>query len=206
MDGDRRLPTAKHMNVMITRCRGVIIRFATCLGLCLLFLPTIGIAEDLSTANGVTFHDIEILSRSSSSIGLRSREGEYQVALADLRPADRAKYSKSLANAISLPALTVIGEAKPFSTEAPPTKGEAIMEKELRRQQQDQLDAAKKRKEHPPPKPIQVARGVTISLGSTNPRNEAAIMPSYLTTDYQSLDPKIMEKDLKGFVSPQKGP
>jgi hypothetical protein len=75
----------------------------------------------------------------------------------------------------------------------------------LRRQQQEQIDAAKKRKEHPPPKPIQVARGVTVSLGSTNPRNEAAIMPSYLTTDYQSLDPKIIEKDLRGFLSPQQG-
>ena len=169
--------------------------------------PAVGFAEDLSTANGVTFHDIEILSRSSSAIGFRSREGEFQVAFSDLKPADRAKYSKSLANAMSLPALTVIGESKPFSTEAPPTKGEAIMEKELRRQQQEQIDAAKKRKEHPPPKPIQVARGVTISLGSTNPRNEAAIMPSYLTTDYQSLDPKIIEKDLKGFLlqQPQQG-
>jgi hypothetical protein len=169
------------------------------------FAPAFGVAEDISTANGVTFHDIEILSRSSSSIAFRSREGEYQIALSDLKAADRVKYSKSLANSISLPAVTVIGESKPFNTEAPPTKGESIMEKELRRQQQEQIDAAKKRKEHPPPKPIQVARGVTVSLGSTNPRNEAAIMPSYLTTDYQSQDPKIIEKDLKGFVSPQPG-
>ncbi|HWC18443.1 MAG TPA: hypothetical protein VG498_15585 [Terriglobales bacterium] len=167
--------------------------------------PAIGFAEDLSTANGVTFHDIEILSRSSSAIGLRSKEGEFEVPFSDLKPADRVKYSKSLANSISLPAVTVLGEPKPFSTEAPPTKGEAIMEKELRRQQQEQIDAAKKRKEHPPPKPIQVARGVTVSLGSTNPRNEAAIMPSYLTTDYQSLDPKIIEKDLRGFLLPQQG-
>ena len=167
--------------------------------------PAIGFAEDLSTANGVTFHDIEILSRSSSAIGLRSKEGEFEVPFSVLKPADRAKYSRSLANSISLPAVTVIGEPKPFSTEAPPTKGESIMEKELRRQQQEQIDAAKKRKEHPPPKPIQVARGVTISLGSTNPRNEAAIMPSYLTSEYQSLDPKIIEKDLKGFLLPQQG-
>jgi hypothetical protein len=179
-------------------------RVAVLLGLFSL-APSIGFAEDLSTANGVTFHDIEILSRSSSSIGFRSKEGEFDVAFSDLKPADRAKYSKSLANSISLPAVTVIGESKLFNTEAPPTKGEAIMEKELRRQQQEQIDAAKKRKEHPPPKPIQVARGVTVSLGSTNPRNEAAIMPSYLTTEYQSLDPKIIEKDLRGFLSPQQG-
>jgi hypothetical protein len=183
----------------------MIFRVVALLGL-FSWAPAIGFAEDLSTANGVTFHDIEILSRSSSAIGFRSREGEFEVAFSDLKPADRAKYSKSLASSISLPAVTVIGESKLFNTEAPPTKGESIMEKELRRQQQEQIDAAKKRKEHPP-KPIQVARGVTIGLGSTNPRNEAAIMPSYLTTDYQSLDPKIIEKDLKGFLlqQPQQG-
>src|SRR5215831_7849168 len=75
-------------------------------------------AEDLSTTDWQTFHDIQILSRTSSALLIRSAEGEVQLPLSELKPADREKYSKSLIKAMDLPAVTVFGDTKPdFSAE-----------------------------------------------------------------------------------------
>ena len=81
------------------------------------FLATIVAAaargDDLTTIAGQTFHDVQVLSRNSSSLLIQSREGEFQFSLTELKPTDREKYSKDLTKAIDLPALVVIGEQKP---------------------------------------------------------------------------------------------
>jgi hypothetical protein len=100
------------------------------------FLCTIGAVsargEDLTTTDGKTFHDIQVLSRNSSALLIQSREGEFQFSLSELKPADREKFSKDLTKAIELPALTVIGEQKAdFGTSPEPSRSEIFARKEL---------------------------------------------------------------------------
>ncbi len=154
--------------------------------------------EDLTTEAGKTFHDIQVLSRSSSALLVQSREGEFQVSLSELKPADREKYSKNLTKAIELPALTVIGEQKPdFSTSPDLSRGETLAEKEMQRQDEQKQEAHKKRIESY--QPVQIFRGVTFSLRITDPKNDLAILPDYLSPEYGRESPEIVEKDLKIF-------
>src|SRR6202790_5557552 len=155
-------------------------------------------AEDLTTTAGKTFHDIQVLSRSSSAVLIQSREGEFQFSLSELKPADREKFSKNLTKAIELPALTVIGEQKgEFSTEPERSRTETFVGKEMQRQEEQKQEARKKRIESY--QPIQIFRGVSFSLGTTDPKNDLAILPDYLSADYGRQSPEIVEKDLKVF-------
>src|SRR3981189_2742919 len=70
-------------------------------------------AEDLTTASGHTFHNVQVTSRSTTTLVIQSDEGQAVVPVADLKPADKEKFSKDLTKAIELPALTVIRERKP---------------------------------------------------------------------------------------------
>jgi hypothetical protein len=166
------------------------------------FLCTIGAisarGDDLTTTAGKTFHDIQVLSRSSSALLIQSREGEFQFSLSELKPADREKFSKDLTKAIELPALTVIGEQKAdFSTSPERSRGETFAEKEMLRQEEDKQEAHKKRIESY--QPVQIFKGISFSLGTTDPKNDLAILPDYLSPDYGRLSPNIVEKDIKVF-------
>jgi len=168
----------------------------------LIFLCTIiavaARGEDLTTAAGKTFHDIQVLSRNSTSLLIQSREGEFQFSLSELKPADREKFSKDLTKAIELPALTVIGEQKAdFSTSPERDRGETFALKEMQRQEEQKAEARKKRIESY--QPVQIFRGVTFSLGTTDPKNDLAILPDYLSAEYGRQSPDIVEKDLKIF-------
>ena len=168
----------------------------------LIFLSTIAAAaargDDLTTIAGQTFHDVQVLSRNSSSVLIQSREGEFQFSLSELKPSDREKYSKDLTKAIELPALTVIGEQKAdFSASPERSRTDAFVEKEMRRQEQQKQEAQKKRVESY--QPVQILRGVSFSLNFRDPKNDNAVQPSYLTPDYQRLAPEIVEKDVKVF-------
>ena len=164
-----------------------------------LFVCTIGAisahGDDLTTTTGKTYHDIQVLSRSSSDLLIQSREGEAQLSLFELKAADREKFSKDLTKAIELPAVTVFGEQK-FEYNVSP-RGETFAEKEMQRQEEQKAEAHKKRVESY--QPIQIFRGVTLSLGTTDPKNDLAILPDYLNPDYGRLSPDIVEKDLKIF-------
>jgi hypothetical protein len=151
--------------------------------------------EDLTTTAGKTFHDIQVLSRSSTNLLIQSREGEYQFSLSELKPEDRQKFSKDLTKAIELPALTVIGEQKADFSAAP--RSETFAEKEIQRQDEQKAEAHKKRIESY--QPFQIFRGVSFSLGTTDPKNDLAILPDYLNPDYGRQSPEIVEKDLKIF-------
>jgi hypothetical protein len=170
----------------------------------LVLLSTIGATitahgEDLTTTTGKTYHDIQVLSRSSSSVMIQSKEGEFQFSMSELKPADREKYSKNLTKAIDLPALTVIGEQKAdFTTPQEPTRTEKFAEKELQKQQTEKDEAHKKQLESY--QPFQVFRGLTFSL-LTDPKNDAATLPDYLSPDYGRQSPDIVEKDLKIFAN-----
>jgi len=154
--------------------------------------------EDLTTTAGKTFHDIQVLSRSSSALLVQSREGEFQFSLSELKPADREKYSKNLTKAIELPALTVIGEQKvDFSASPESSRGETFLQKEMQRQEEQKQEAHKKKIESY--QPIQIFRGVSFSLGTTDPKNDLAILPDYLSPDYGRQSPEILEKDIKIF-------
>ena len=168
----------------------------------LIFLCTIiavtARGEDLTTAAGKTFHDIQVLSRNSTSLLIQSREGEFQFSLSELKPADREKFSKDLTKAIELPAVTVIGEQKAdFSNSPERGRGETFALKEMQRQEEQKEEAHKKRVESY--QPVQIFRGVTFSLGTTDPKNDLAILPDYLSADYGRQSPDIVEKDLKIF-------
>jgi hypothetical protein len=168
----------------------------------LIFLCTIiavaARGEDLTTAAGKTFHDIQVLSRNSTSLLIQSREGEFQFSLSELKPADREKFSKDLTKAIELPALTVIGEQKAdFSTSPERDRGETFALKEMQRQEEQKAEAHKKRIESY--QPVQIFRGVTFSLGITDPKNDLAILPDYLSAEYGRQSPDIVERDLKIF-------
>jgi hypothetical protein len=155
-------------------------------------------AEDLTTTAGKTFHDIQVLSRSSSALLIQSREGEFQFSLSELKPADREKFSKDLTKAIELPALTVIGEQKAdFSATPESSRSETFVEKEMQRQEEQKQEARKKRVESY--QPVQIFRGVSFSLGTTDPKNDLLILPDYLSADYGRQSPDIVEKDLKIF-------
>ncbi len=154
--------------------------------------------EDLTTTAGKTFHDIQVLSRSSSALLIQSREGEYQFPLTELKPADRERFSKDLTKAIDLPAVTVIGEQKAdFSASPGPSRGETFVQKEMQQQDVQKAEAHKKQVESY--QPVQLFKGVTFSLGTTDPKNDLAILPDYLSADYGRQSPDIIEKDLKVF-------
>jgi hypothetical protein len=169
----------------------------------LVLLSTIGaisaLGEDLTTTTGKTYHDIQVLSRSSSAVLIQSKEGEFQFSLSELKPGDREKYSKNLTKAIDLPALTVIGEQKAdFTAPQEPTRTEKFAQKELQRQEAEKEEAHKKRIESY--QPFQIFRGLTFSL-VTDPKNDAATLPDYLNPDYGRQSPDIVEKDLKIFAN-----
>jgi hypothetical protein len=169
----------------------------------LVLLITIGAmsahGEDLTTTTGKTYHDIQVLSRSSSTVSIQSKEGEFQFSMSELKPADREKYSKNLTKAMDLPALTVIGEQKAdFTTPEEPTRTDRFAQKELQRQQTEKEEAHKKQLESY--QPFQIFRGLTFSL-LTDPKNEAATLPDYLSPDYSRQSPDIVEKDLKIFAN-----
>src|SRR5271169_2482401 len=171
------------------------------------FLSTIVAAaargDDLTTIAGQTFHDVQVLSRNSSSLLIQSREGEFQFSLTELKPTDREKYSKDLTKAIDLPALTVIGEQKAdFSTSPERSRTETFAEKEMQRQEQQ--EAQKKRVESY--QPVQILGGLSFSLNLRDPKNDNAVQPSYLTADYQRLAPEIVEKDIRVFSLSLKNP
>jgi hypothetical protein len=158
------------------------------------------LGEDLTTTTGKTYHDIQVLSRSSSNVLIQSREGEFQFSLSELKPGDREKYSKNLTKAIDLPALTVIGEQKgDFTTPQEPSRTEKFAQKELQRQETEKEDAHKKRLESY--QPFQIFRGLTFSLPITDPKNDLATLPDYLNPEYSRQSPDIVEKDLKIFAT-----
>lgn len=159
--------------------------------------PTVARGDDLTTTAGKTFHDIQVLSRNSSSLLIQSQEGEFQLSLTELKPEDREKYSTDLTKAIDLPALTVIGQKSEFSATPERSRSEIFAEKEIQREEQQKQEAHKKRVESY--QPVQIYKGISFSLGLTDPKNDTAVQPSYLTPDYQRLAPEIVEKEMKVF-------
>jgi hypothetical protein len=154
--------------------------------------------EDLTTTTGKTFHDIQVLSRNSSALLIQSREGEFQFPLSEIKPADREKFSKDLIKAIELPAVTVIGEQKvDFSASPERSRSETLALKEMQRQDDEKREAHKKRVESY--QPVQIFKGVTFSLRTTDPKNDLAILPDYLNPEYGRQSPDIVEKDLRIF-------
>jgi hypothetical protein len=154
--------------------------------------------DDLTTSNGKSFHDVQVLSRTSTDLFIQSREGQFQIAVADLKPNDRERLSKDLTKAIELPALTVIGEAQGDLSATPGlSKGELDTVKEMQRRDEDQKDARRKKIEsyHP----VQIFPGLNFSLGSIDPKNDSAILPDYVSPEYSRESPNIVEKDLKVF-------
>ena len=171
-----------------------------------LLAATASRGDDLVTAAGQTFHDVQVLSRNSSHLVVQCREGQFQFSLNELKPADREKYSKDLTKAIDLPALTVIGEQKPdFTTSPEHSRTEALAEKEIQRQEQQKQEAQKKRTESY--RPIQIIfPGISFSLNLNDPKNDSVVQPDYLTPDYGRLAPEIVEKDLRVFSLSLKNP
>lgn len=161
--------------------------------------------DDLTTTAGKTFHDVQVLSRNSSSLLIQSREGEYQLSLAELKPDDREKFSKDLTKAIELPALTVIGEEKmDFVNPTPQSRAESLAQKEMQRQADEKQEAHKKHIESY--QPVKISNGITFSLGLTDPKNDTAMLPDYLSPDYGRESPDIVEKDLKIFKTSLQNP
>lgn len=172
------------------------------IGPSLLFLLSVGFAraDDLSTTEGRTFHDVQVLSRTSSALLIRSVEGEVELPFSELKPADKEKYSKSMIKAMDLPAVTVIGDMKPdFSAEPERSNVEVLMDKEYRRQEEEKRTGKQKRGERAPVPLLQVTPLISLGMGSTDPRSDAATQADYLTPAYQRLSPEIVEKDLKVF-------
>ena len=154
--------------------------------------------EDLTTSTGKTYHEIQVLSRNSSDLLIQSREGEFQVPLSELKPADRERFSKDLTKAIELPAMTVIGEQKVDFTASPErSRSETFALKEILRQEDQNLQAHKKRVESY--QPVQIFKGVTFSLGTTDPKNDLTMLPDYMNLEYGHQSPEVVEKDLKIF-------
>ena len=174
------------------------------LGLCLIVRMQ---AEDLTTASGHTFHNVQVTSRSTTTLVIQSDEGQAVVPVADLKPADKEKFSKDLTKAIELPALTVIGEQKADFTKAPAdSRITNIADKEFRRQAQEKKDKAEDKALHPQYKPYQPIPGIGLGVGGANIRSDSATSPSYLSPEYQSLTPSIVEKQLRVFAdSVEKG-
>jgi hypothetical protein len=158
-------------------------------------------AEDLTTASGHTFHNVQVTSRSATSLVIQSNEGQAVVPVSDLKPADKEKFSKDLTKAMELPALTVIGEQKPDFTKAPAdTKIETIADKEFRRQAQEKKDKAEDKAIHPKYKPMEIMNGVNLGVSGADIKSDSSTKPSYLTPEYQSLSPEIVEKQLRVFA------
>ena len=154
--------------------------------------------DDLVTAGGKSYHDVQVLSRTSTDLLIQSKEGEAQLALNDLKPGDRERFSKDLTKAIELPAVTVIGEEKiDLSTLPGQERGERFVEKEIKQQDTEKAEAHQKKVESY--QPVQIFRGVSFSLGTTDPKNDTAILPDYVSPDYGRESPVIVEKDLKVF-------
>jgi hypothetical protein len=164
-------------------------------------------AEDLTTASGHTFHNVQVTSRSTTTLVIQSNEGQAVVPVSDLKPADKEKFSKDLTKAIELPALTVIGEQKADFTKAPAdSRIENIADKEFRRQAQEKKDKAEDKALHPQYKPYELVPGVGLGVGGANIRSDNATSPSYLSPEYQSLSPSMVEKQLRVFAdSVEKG-
>ena len=157
-------------------------------------------AEDITAANGKVFHNVEVLTRNASAMLIRSDEGETALSYSDLKPADRDKYSKTLAKSIELPALTVIGEKPTFLEDSTRAKAAATAQKEINKAIEDKKEADADRKAHPPLQPIKLFNGgINLSLGGSNALPEGGLQPGYLGLQYQQLAPSIVEKDLKVF-------
>jgi hypothetical protein len=157
-------------------------------------------ADDITAANGKVYHHAEVLTRNASAMLIRSDEGETALAYNDLKPADRDKYSKTLAKSIELPALTVIGEKPSFLEDSSQSKAVNTAQKELNKAIDSKKQAAVDKKEHPPYQPITLFNGgIGLSLGGSNLQPEGGLQPGYLGLQYQQLSPTIVEKDLKVF-------
>ena len=154
--------------------------------------------DDLTTAGGKSYHDVQVLSRTSTDLLIQSREGQVQLALNDLKPGDRERFSKDLTKAIELPAVTVIGEEKiDLSTLPGQERGERFLQKEI--QQHDAAAAEAHKQKVESYQPVQIFKGVSFSLGTTDPKNDTAILPDYVSPEYSRQSPDIIEKDLKVF-------
>jgi hypothetical protein len=157
-------------------------------------------AEDITSANGKVYHNVEVLTRNASAMLIRSDEGETALSYSELKPADRDKYSKTLAKSIELPALTVIGEKPTFLEDSTRSKAADAAQKEINKAIEAKKEAATDRKEHPPTTPIKLFNGgINLSLGGSNLLPEGGLQPGYLGLQYQQLAPSIVEKDLKVF-------
>jgi hypothetical protein len=155
-------------------------------------------AQDLTTTSGQTYHDVQVLSRDSSAMVIQSREGSFKLALSEVRPIDRERNSKDLTKAIDLPAITVIGEQKvDFNANPEQSRTETLVEKEMQRQTEEREQAARKRPEAY--RTLQITRSISFGLGSSDPKTDTALQPSYLSAEYQRLAPDLVEKDLRVF-------
>jgi hypothetical protein len=155
-------------------------------------------ADDITTASGKVYHHVEVLTRNASAMLIRSDEGDTALSYDELKPADRDKYSKTLAKSIELPALTVIGEKPSFLEDSTRDKEVHTAQKEINKaiEEKKQAEAAKKDQ----PQQIKMFNGgVNVGLGGSNLQPEGGLQPSYLGLQYQHLDPNIVEKDLKIF-------
>jgi hypothetical protein len=155
-------------------------------------------ADDITTANGKVYHHAEVLTRNASAMLIRSDEGDTALSYDELKPADRDKYSKTLAKSIDLPALTVIGEKPSFLEDSTRSRVVDAARKELNKaiEEKKQAEAAKKEQ----PQHISLFNGgVGLSLGGSNLQPEGGLQPGYLGLQYQQLSPNIVEKDLKIF-------
>ena len=154
--------------------------------------------DDLITAGGKSYHDVQVLSRTSTDLLIQSKEGEIQLALNDLKPSDRERFSKDLTKAMELPAVTVIGEEKiNLSTLPGQERGERFVEKEIQKHDTDKAEAQKKKVESY--QPVQIYKGLSFSLGTSDPKNDTAVLPDYVSPEYGRESPDIVEKDLKVF-------
>jgi len=156
-------------------------------------------ADEVTTISGRSFHEVQVLSRNSTSMLIQSKEGEFHLLFEDLKPADREKYGKTLVKSIDLPAMTVLGEKPVFTPEERLQRDTEIAAKELRRTNQEKEEKAKDKAEHPPMQPVQILGVVNFSLGTT-PQTESFLQPGYLDPKYQQLAPEIVEKQFKPFT------
>jgi hypothetical protein len=155
-------------------------------------------AQDLTTTSGQTYHDVQVLSRDSSAMVIQSREGSFKLSLSEVKPIDRERNSKDLTKAIDLPAITVIGEQKvDFNAIPEQSRTETLVEKEMQRQTEEREQAARKRPEAY--QALQITRSISFGLGSSDPKSDTALQPTYLSAEYQRLAPELVEKDLRVF-------
>lgn len=157
-------------------------------------------ADDITATNGKVYHHVEVLSRNTSAMLIRSDEGETALSYDELKPADRDKYSKTMVKAMELPAMTVIGEKPTFMEDQTQSRAVYKAQKELDKAIEAKKQEEADRKQHPHYEPIKLFNGgVGLSLGGSNLQPEGGLQPSYLGLQYQQLSPNIVEKDLKIF-------